>query len=98
MEAAMKQRVKDLMPMRRDVLKWGGMALAGACVDQVVWPLEIKAAGKANPRGTARNCIVIQMGGAISHVDCWDFKETKWTQKDLDPQKISSDVSISKTL
>ncbi len=94
----MHRRVMDLMPARRDVLKWGGMALAGTWIDQTVWPLKVEAAAKANPRGTARNCIFIELAGAVSHVDCWDFKETRWTPKDLDVKKISADVSISKTL
>ncbi len=94
----MERRLKDILRMRRDVLKWGGAALAGSWIDRVVWPLKASAAGKANPRGSARNCILIQMGGAMSQVDCWDFKETRWTQKDLDVKKVSPEVAISRTL
>src|SRR5437867_10705325 len=83
---------------RREVLKWGGAALAAAYIGEVIAPPKLKAAGKANPRGTARNCIIIMMGGAISHVDCWDFKETRYTPKDFDVQKFTSDISLSKTL
>ena len=82
---------------RRDVLKFGSLALPTRQPEKSVsWNL--KAAGKANPRGTARNCIIIEMGGAISHADCWDFKETRYTPKDLNVQKLTSDVSLSKTL
>ena len=80
------------------MLKWGGLALAGAWVDRIVWPLNVQAAAKANPRGTARHCILIEMGGAISHMDCWDFKETRWTPKDLDVKKVKNDIFLSKTL
>src|SRR4030095_16239568 len=83
---------------RRDILKWGGTALAAACAGDVIAPPKIRAAGKANPRGTARNCVIIMMGGAISHADCWDFKETRHTPKDIDVQKLTSDISLSKTL
>ena len=83
---------------RREVLKWGGAALTAAYLGEVIAPPKLKAAGKANPRGTARNCVVILMGGAISHVDCWDFKETRSTPKDLDVQKLTSDISLSRTL
>jgi hypothetical protein len=94
----MEKRLSDLMPTRRDLLKLGGLALAGSWVERVTWPLNVQAAGKANPRGTARNCILIEMGGAISQPDCWDFKETKFTPKDLNVQKVSADVFLSKTL
>ena len=76
-------RLTDLLPSRRDVLQWGGVALASTWVDGLVWPLDIRAAGTTNPRGTARHCIFIELGGAISPMDCWDFKETRWTPKDL---------------
>jgi hypothetical protein len=83
---------------RRELLKWGGAALAAASFGELIAPPRARAAGKANPRGSARNCIVILMGGAISHVDCWDFKETRQTPKDLDVCKLTSDISLSKTL
>src|SRR5437899_855919 len=86
------------MPARRDVLKWGGWALAGAWINRMVWPLKVKAAGKANPRGTARNCILIELGGAISQPDCWDYKEQPRQPKDLDVRKTPSGVYLSKTL
>jgi len=94
----MERRLGDILPTRRDVLKWSGLALAGTWIDHVVWPMKVQAAGKANPRATARNCILIQLGGGISQVDCWDFKESRFTPKDLDMKKISSDLSISRTL
>ncbi len=88
----------DVSLTRRDLLKWGGMALAGGMAAHGSWPLNVRAAGKVNPLGTARYGIMIEMSGAISPMDCWDFKETKWTPKDLDPQKISSELYLSKTL
>ena len=88
----------DMNPTRRDILKFGGMAIAGSLVGNAARPLKLKAAGKANPRATARNCILIEMGGAISQMDCWDFKETHWTPKDLDVQKVNSELYLSKTL
>jgi len=83
---------------RRDALKFGSLALTAAAMGETLRPLKLKAAGKANPRGTARNCIIIEMGGAISQADCWDFKETRYTPKDLNVQKLTSDISLSKTL
>ena len=82
---------------RREVLKWAGMALAGAMTG-VSMPLKVQAQAKTKPLGTARNAIFIQMTGAMSQMDCWDFKETKWTPKDLDVQKVWGDLYLSKTL
>jgi len=94
----MERRLQDIIPTRRDVLKWGGVALAGAWVERVVWPLQAKAAGKANPRGTARNCIMIELAGAMNQAACFDFKDMKWMPKDLEPRKLTSDITLSKTL
>src|ERR1051325_11644091 len=93
-----EMRLSDIMPSRRDVLKWGGLALAGTYVNNIVWPLKVKAATKTKPRGTARNVIMIEMGGCISPQDCWDFKPHPLQPKDLDMTKISDDVLLSKTL
>jgi len=83
---------------RRKLLKLGGMVIASTFVDHIVWPLKVRGAAKVTPRRNARNCIVIQLPGAISPPDTWDFKETKDTPKDLDIQKVSSDLYLSKTL
>ena len=79
-----------MVPTRRDVLKWGGLALAGTWLEGLVWPLEVRAKGRATPRGTARHCIFIEMGGAMSPMDCWDFKETRYTPEDLDVIKLET--------
>jgi hypothetical protein len=83
---------------RRDLLKIGGMALATGWTESFYLPLNARAAGKANPRANARYVIFIELPGAISPMDCWDFKETKDTPKDLDIQKVSSDLNLSRTL
>ena len=74
------------------------MALASSWVDGLVWPLDVRAQGSATPRGTARNCIFIELGGAISPMDTWDFKETRWTPKDLDVTEVSKGLYLSRTL
>ena len=92
----------DLLPARREVLRYGGLALAGSVAGslagQVVWPLDARAAGKATPRRTARHCIFIEMGGAISPMDTWDFKQTRWTPSDLDPVQLRDDLTIPRAL
>ncbi len=94
----MDRRLTDLLPTRRDALKWGGVALASSWVDGLVWPLDVRAQGTATARGTARNCIFIELGGAISPMDTWDFKETRWTPKDLDVTEVSKGLHLSRTL
>lgn len=96
----MTKRSIHSLTSRRDALKWGGVALASAyaSLDPIVWPLDVHASGKATPRGTARNCIFIELGGAISPMDCWDFKETRYTPKDLDMVQLRDDLSISRAL
>lgn len=83
---------------RRELLNWSGIALAGTLIEQTMLPLKVKAAGKANPRGTARNCIYMALNGAISQPDCWDFKQTRYTPTDFDMQQLTPELSLSKTL
>jgi len=83
---------------RRRLLGLTGLAFAGTIFEQTLHPLKVKAAGKTNPRGTARNCIYIALNGAISQADCWDFKQTRYTPTDFDMQQIKPDLALSKTL
>lgn len=94
----MRQRMKDIS--RRDLLKLFGMGIGASMAGEITWPRNIQAAQgvKITPRKTARNCIVIQNGGAPSPWETLDFKETKWTANDLDMQKINPDFVLSKTL
>ena len=94
----MKQRISDVFPARRDLLKLGGYGLLGAFADQALMPLQLRAAGRSNPRGTARFCIVIELAGALSHIDSFDFKENAGTQKDFDVRPIKDDLYLSHRL
>lgn len=96
----MKPRVvSDLFPSRRDLLKLGGVGLASASLD-AIWPVQAQAATgfRANPRGNARNVIFYEFGGAISHLDCFDFKESAGTQKDFDVRKIPTGIYLPHAL
>ena len=94
----MQKRMSDLFPARRDILRLGGYGLLGAFADQALVPMRARAAGKANPRGTARFCVVIELAGAISHLDTFDFKESKGTPQDLDVRPIRNDLYLSHRL
>src|SRR3989442_14006670 len=93
----MGKRIEELS--RRELLKLFGISVGAVIADPAAWPRNVQAqAKKITPRGTARNVIFIQNCGAMSQNETWDFKETKWTAKDLDIQKVNSDFLISKTI
>lgn len=94
----MRTRLSDLFPARRDFLRLGGYGLLGAFADQALMPVRARAAGKSNPRGTARFAIVIELAGAISHLDTFDFKESKGTPQDLDVRQVRNDLYLSHRL
>src|SRR5437763_7552277 len=85
----MRNTVGDSFLARRDLLKLGGYGLLGAFADQALWPVAARAGGKANPRGTARFGIIVELAGAISHTDTFDFKENAGTPKDLDVRPVN---------
>ena len=80
--------VRDLAPTRRDTLRLGATSLLGGIVGEGLWPARVRAAGRSNPRGTARFAIVVEAAGAISHVDTFDFKEDAGTQADFDVREV----------
>src|SRR5690348_11252875 len=83
---------------RRELLRLFGISV-GASMAGVGWPQRIQAQSKkVTPRKNARNVIFIQNCGAMSPPECLDFKETKYTAKDLDIQKVNSEFYISQTI
>lgn len=87
---------------RRELLKLFGVSVGGTLVGgQFAWPRKVRAQARGvTPRGTARNCIVIQICGAISPQECLDFKEMKRPLRadDMNPQKVNADFTISEAL
>src|SRR5258708_13660764 len=94
----MKKTSSDFPPARRDLLRLGGYGILGAFADQALWPVCARAAGQTNPRGTARFAIVIELAGAISHIDTFDFKENEGTPKDLDVRQARNHRYLSQRL
>jgi len=93
----MAKKISDLS--RRELLKLFGIGVGATIMDPAAWPTQVQAQSKkVTPRKNARNVIFIQNCGAMSQHETLDFKETRWTAKDLDIQKVNSDFSISKTL
>src|SRR5262245_53165430 len=84
---------------RRELLKLLGMSVGASLAADLPWPRQLRAqSSKVTPRKTARNCIFIQNCGAMSPQETLDFKETKYTAKDLEIQKVNADFNLSKTL
>ena len=93
----MRKRISDLS--RRELLRLFGISVGATILDPAAWPRQVQAqSNKVTPRKTVRNVIYIQNCGAMSQHETFDFKETKWTAKDLDIQKVNSDFLISKTI
>ncbi len=86
--------VRDLAPTRRDTLRLGAGSLLGGIVGEGLWPTRARAAGRSNPRGTARFAIIVEAAGAISHVDTFDFKEDAGTQADFDVREVRKGLYI----
>lgn len=90
--------ISDLIPTRREALKYGTLSMLGAFAETALWPVKLRAAGRSNPRGSARFCIIVEAAGAISHVDTFDFKENEGTPKDLDVRQIRDNLYLSHRL
>jgi Protein of unknown function (DUF1501) len=93
----MRERIGNLS--RRELLKLFGVTVGATMANSAVWPLKVQAQSKkVTPRNNVRNVLVIQNCGAMSPQECLDFKDTRYTAKDLDIQRINSEFSISKTI
>src|SRR5206468_5094706 len=94
---SMREQIDNLS--RRELLKLFGISVGASLAGKAAWPQKIQAQSrKVTPRKTARNVLFIQNCGAMSPPECLDFKETRFTAKDLDIQKVNSDFLISKTI
>ena len=90
------QRYSSRPPRRPST--WAATDCSAHSPTRLCVPVQARAAGKANPRGTARFAIVIELAGAISHIDTFDFKENEGTPKDLDVRTIADDLYLSNRL
>src|SRR5438309_8903516 len=93
----MRKGIENLS--RRELLKFFGMSVGASLAGEAAWPRKVQAQSrKVTPRKTARNLHFIQNCGAMSPPECLDFKETKFTAKDLEIQTVNPDFVISKTV
>src|SRR5688572_5216512 len=86
--------VADVIPTRRELLKYGGLGLVGASIEGIRAP-RARAANigtKVQPRGTAKNVIFYEISGAISHLDTFDFKDNPAVPKDSKVEKLPTGI------
>lgn len=72
---------------RRQFLRVAGTGLVASYFTPAVGAGLIGNVTAVNPtlRRTAKNCILIFLSGAPSHVDTWDLKEGAWTPPSFEP-------------
>src|SRR5438876_6654214 len=93
----MRERIGNLS--RRELLKLFGITMGASLAGEAAFPTRIQAQSKkVNPRKNARNVIFVQNCGAMSPPECLDFKESKFTAKDLEIQQVNSDFQISRAI
>src|SRR5262245_20416648 len=80
--------------MTRRHFLFGAVGAAGTLLNSL--PAEAQTAIVAKPRNTARACIFINLAGAPSHLDTFDPKEGSWNAQDVDLQKHSGGIVLSR--
>ena len=85
-------RFQDMFLSRREILRLGGLTATGYSFLPLLEPFQVRAAGRIEPRGSARFCIFVMLAGGPSHVDGWDLKEGSWTPGDFDIQRLSNGI------
>ena len=72
---------------RRRFMQVAGTGLVASYFADVASAKLLESATAVNPtlHKTAKNCILIFLSGAPSHVDTWDLKEGTWTPADFTP-------------
>ena len=72
---------------RRQFLKVTGTGIVASYFLPVLNAKLLQSASAVNPtlHRTAKNCILIFLSGAPSHIDTWDLKEGAWTPTDFAP-------------
>jgi uncharacterized protein (DUF1501 family) len=78
---------------RRKLLDIGGISLVGGFLNAFA-PLNVRAEGKASPRGTARNVLFINLDGGMSQIDTLDAREGAWTPPDFDIRSFPNGLRL----
>ena len=72
---------------RRQFLRVTGTGIVASYFADVLSPSLLHGATGVAPqlRNSAKNCILIFLSGAPSHIDTWDLKEGAWTPASFTP-------------
>ncbi|HYE75180.1 MAG TPA: DUF1501 domain-containing protein, partial [Blastocatellia bacterium] len=90
----MKRKEKNIPFLtRRELLRVGGVSLVGGFLSSVT-PFNVRAQQKANPMGTARQVLFINIEGGMSQVDTLDAKEGPWTPSYFDIRSFPNDLKL----
>ncbi len=92
------KKVGQVLPSRRELLQYGGFGLLGAYAAGAPLRAQATRGSRSGPRGQARNVIFVEISGAISHTDSFDFRENIATQKDFDVRKTSTGIYLPHAL
>ena len=79
---------------RRDILKMGGLTVAGHSLLPTLAPHNVHATETVNPRGGAEYCILIDLMGGPSQIDTWDVREGDWTPEDFDIRQTKHGIQM----
>jgi hypothetical protein len=82
------KNLSDMLLSRGQLLRLGGVTMAGYHFLPLISPTNVRAEGKVEPRGSARFCIFLMLTGGPSHVDSWDLKEGQWTPGDFEIKDV----------
>jgi uncharacterized protein (DUF1501 family) len=78
---------------RRELLRVGGLSVAGGFLNPFA-AANVRAAGRAAPRATARNVLFVNLEGGMSQVDTLDAKEGPWTPDDFDIRTCANGLRL----
>src|SRR5690606_18843414 len=78
---------------RRELIRAGGLSVVGGFVNAFA-PLNVHAQEKVSPLGTARQVLLINIGGGMSQIDTLDAREGPWTPKDFDIRTMPNGVKL----
>jgi len=77
---------------RRQFMRVAGTTLVASYFAPVLSARLVHDVKSVNPslRNTAKNCILIFLAGAPSHIDTWDLKEGAWTPANFNPTQYGA--------
>lgn len=78
---------------RRELLRVGGVSVVGGFLG-AFQPRRVLAAGKAEPLGTARQVLFLNIEGGMSQVDTLDAKEGSWTPPYFDIRSCGNGLKL----